>query len=532
MIENFSFLFHYLKKKNITIDQKEFDFQVQSHPDYPSLLSISDTLSFFKINNIAARVDTQDLENLPNNFIALIKDNEEKFFWTFVEQNLNGFQYVQNGKKTKLDNKEFAEQFQNVVLVTEREETELLNKDDSNKKMLFGLILLGLVYLFSISISNFSLLQFFIVFFASTGVYLSVEAVSHEFGIKTKFSEAVCAISSNTDCNAVINSKKNRYFELINFSDSSITFFGTQLLALLFSSISNLLDSFYIITTILLLFSVPIILLSIYQQYFVVKKWCPICLTIISLIFTELGCLLFFNSFTLSVELKAISYFVLAMILSYLSTVFIKNLFKSNFNLQARVLENYRFKRKYSLFKIALLDSKSIDYKESIENNIVLGNIDAKLKVIIVLSPFCGHCRATLKMINEILERYRIKISIDIRFNFNSEYSDQKSIELHRRLISIFLEKGEIAFLEALNIWFEKKNFDDFEPIMDSSNNNLLIDKLLKEQFLWNKENNITFTPAIIINGFYFPNQYDRSDLIYFINDLDDDDKFYEKYKN
>jgi uncharacterized membrane protein len=530
MIENFSFLFRYLKNENIIIDQKEFDFQVQSHSDYPSLLAISDTLSFFKINNVAARVNNEELKNLPHNFIALIKDEKENSFLTFVEQNLNGFQYVQNGKTTKLNSKEFAEQFQNVVLVAEREETEL-NEVDSNKKMIFGLILLGLVYFFSISISNFSLLQFFIVFFASTGVYLSIEAISHEFGIKTKFSEAVCTISPNTDCNAVINSKKNRYFELISFSDSSITFFGAQLLALLFLSISNQLDSFYVITTVLLLLSVPIVLLSIYQQYFIIKKWCPICLTIIALIFTELGCLLFFNSFNLSLKLKAISYFVLAMTLSYLSTVFIKKIFKSNFDLQLKTLENYRFKRNYSLFKIALLDSKSIDYKESIVNNIVLGNKEAKLKVIIVLSPFCGHCKATVKIINEILERYRTKISIDIRFNFNSEYLDLKSLELHQRLINVFLEKGGDTFLEALNIWFEKKNIDNFEPIMDFSSRDFKIDKLLIDQFLWNKENNITFTPAIIINNLYFPNQYDRSDLIYFINDLEEDVEFYEKDK-
>jgi hypothetical protein len=52
MTENFLFLFHYLKKENIAVDQNEFVFQVQSHSDYPSLLAISDTLSFFNTNYV------------------------------------------------------------------------------------------------------------------------------------------------------------------------------------------------------------------------------------------------------------------------------------------------------------------------------------------------------------------------------------------------------------------------------------------------------------------------------------------------
>ena len=38
MNEKFFFLFQYLEKENINIDKNEFLFQIQSYPDYPSLL--------------------------------------------------------------------------------------------------------------------------------------------------------------------------------------------------------------------------------------------------------------------------------------------------------------------------------------------------------------------------------------------------------------------------------------------------------------------------------------------------------------
>ena len=47
MSNQFYYLFQYLEKDKIFIDQTEFEFQIQSHPNYPSLLAISDTLSFY-----------------------------------------------------------------------------------------------------------------------------------------------------------------------------------------------------------------------------------------------------------------------------------------------------------------------------------------------------------------------------------------------------------------------------------------------------------------------------------------------------
>lgn len=62
MTENFAFLFQYLKKENITIDQDEFIFQLNSHPETPSLLALSDTLSFFNIDNLATKINFENFE--------------------------------------------------------------------------------------------------------------------------------------------------------------------------------------------------------------------------------------------------------------------------------------------------------------------------------------------------------------------------------------------------------------------------------------------------------------------------------------
>ncbi|WP_395056088.1 vitamin K epoxide reductase family protein, partial [Flavobacterium sp.] len=437
MTEKFSFLFHYLKKEKITIDQTEFLFQVQSHTSYPSLLAISDTLSFLKITNLATRLESEDLVHLPDTFVAFIQEKVDNPFLSFVERKENGFQYSKVGKPVVVSNKKFEEMFQNIVLLAEKEEHELATKKP-NYLVNFSLIFLGLIYLFLVFANGFSLLTFLFVCFAAIGVYLSVEAISHEFGIQTKLSEAVCTITTNSDCDAVINAKSPKFLENFSFSEASITFFSAQLLGLLLFAISNQLGSFYDITTVLLLISIPVTIFSFYQQIVVAKKWCPICLAIICIIYAEIISLLVFNDINFSISTIAIAYFLLVFIGSYIASVFVKSVIKQNLDFKTKISENNRFKRKYSLFKMALLASDTVNEKISISNNIFLGNPEAKLKITIISSPYCGHCKEAHKIIKEILDLHNDNICFNIHFNFDASKNDEKSKRVHQKLVQIY----------------------------------------------------------------------------------------------
>ena len=78
MPENFSFLFDLIKAEKIYIDKEEFVFQIQSHPSYPSLLAISDTLTFFNVENAALNISFEEIDLLPDNFIALLTEINDK----------------------------------------------------------------------------------------------------------------------------------------------------------------------------------------------------------------------------------------------------------------------------------------------------------------------------------------------------------------------------------------------------------------------------------------------------------------------
>ena len=525
MTQNFSFLFHYLKKEKITVDQNEFLFQVESHSSYPSLLAISDTLSFLKVSNLATRLENEDIVHLPDTFIALIQEKEDSPFLEFVERKENGFQYSKEGKSNIVSNKMFEKMFQNIVLLAEKEENELpTNK--SNNLVIISLVFLGLIFLFSIFANSFSLLTFLFVCFTAMGTYLSIEAISHELGIQTKFSEAVCTITTNSDCDAVLNAKKSKFLENFSFSEASITFFSTQILGLLLFSISSRLTDFYNITTVLLLFSIPVTLFSFYQQIIVAKKWCPICLAIICIIYAEIASLLVYNNFSFAINAISIAYFLLVLVGSHIASVFVKSLIKQNLDFKSKITENNRFKRKYSLFKMALLASDRVHEEIITSNNILLGNPEAKLKITVVSSPFCGYCKEAHKIIEEILELHKDRVCFNLHFNFDASKNDEKSKRVHQKLVQIYFSEGQDVFMKELHNWFE--NIEENKLLSNSTSqiNDLKVNTILYDQYTWNQENKITYTPAIIINNYSFPKEYDRNDLIHFINDLEDDADF------
>jgi hypothetical protein len=525
MTKHFHFLFQYLKKEKINLDQNEFLFQVQSHPNYPSLLAISDTLSFFKINNLATRLENEDIVHLPNTFIALVNDEKQKPSLVFVERNSKGFQFNYEKKVSQINEEEFSERFQNIVLLAEKEENKLTTKK-SNNLVVFGLVFLGVIYLVSVFANGFSLLTSLFVFFTAIGLYLSFEAISHELGIQTKFSEAVCTITTSSDCDAVINAKKSTFLKNFSFSLASITFFSAELLSLLLFAISNSLSIFYNLTTILLLFSIPVTLFSFYQQIVVAKKWCPICLAIIGVIYTEIVCLFFYTNFNFSIPIISIAYFILVLVGSYLVLNFVKDTIKQNLDFKSKITKSNRFIRKYSLFKMALLASDVVNEKIITSKSILLGNPEAKLKIKIVSSLFCGHCKEMHNIMEEIVDSHKDKVCFDLHFNFDVSRGDEKSKLVHQKLVQIYFSEGQYTFIKTLHNWFENRDEEAFSSNLISQINELKINEVLHEQFSWNMENNINYTPAIIINNHLFPNEYDRNDLIYFINDLGDDENF------
>jgi hypothetical protein len=126
--ENFNCLFRYLEAEQIYINKADFRFQIQSHPQYPHLISIADTLSFFSINNSVQSIEAGQIEQLPDHFSALLEMENSQPQLYFVKR--KGDAYICDGEKGKirLPKQELALKWKKAILLAEKPKGNISQK--------------------------------------------------------------------------------------------------------------------------------------------------------------------------------------------------------------------------------------------------------------------------------------------------------------------------------------------------------------------------------------------------------------------
>ena len=512
----------YLKLLNIYIEGDEFLYQIESHPDAPSLLAYSDALSFFGIDNLAFNLDFNEIDNLPDNFLSIVKNpsNEIHLYVSHIKQSDNLFFVTDHeGKTLQKDRNELKEIWSGVVLLAEKSEDSVSQNIYLTKVL--PVFLVGLIFLaIYVNQNLFSLLFSVLVLI---GVYLSIEAIKTELGFDSTISKQFCTAMENADCGQVINSKKS-IFGKIKLSDISIWFFSSQLLGLLIFE-SKSINSLFSLLFVILCCALPVTLYSVYFQKYVERKWCPICLTIIALMYAQFFYLLFnFNNYfniekirIYDLSILLVSFSVPAILYFFAKKILVK--FK---NLKETSAMAMKYVKNYQYFKRVLKGNRKINF----ENNVItIGNRNARNVLTVVTTPLCGFCKEMHEILHTIYENYKNDIKIEIRFNISGT-NDEKIEQLYIQLYNNYLTKGEEAFIKALEDWFDNKNIEDWLRKYSLKINNKveLLDSILTV-YHENNKLGLNFTPTLYVNGYEYPN-LNRKNIVFFIPDLIEDDQF------
>lgn len=271
MNQEFNFLYQYLEKEELSIDKTEFEFQIKSHPNYPSLLSITDTLSFFNIQNGAIHVDTSDIELLPDSFVTLLNEENKKNELYLIEKRDENYVYTKDENIIKISKSELELKWNGVVLLieTKTENIQYSNKNKWHWTLPISCLILFLLTIFKFD-ENITTKLFFI--FPIIGILFSVAALKDLFGTNSKLINSFCNITMSTSCISIVGSNKWKIFEFINFSDLSIIFFTSQFLGQIAFLLMGNTISFFSIQKVLFLSAIPILFISLYYQKFVAKN--------------------------------------------------------------------------------------------------------------------------------------------------------------------------------------------------------------------------------------------------------------------
>ena len=491
-------------------NKKDLELQLQIHPNYPSFQSITDTLDYFNIDNIAVEIPTEALDQLPDSFISLVKTDSgiEEIVTVNKKNSYINLKYS-SSKKKKFTFSEFKEIWVPKVIAVEH---NTKHSTISNASIVQNILLAGLTIslIFLFIEKPWDLNQILFLVLSCTGVVFSFFAVRESLGIQSQSIHQFCTSIGNTNCGDVINNNSGKLFKNFSLADAGMAFFGSITLYQIFYGYSNIL----LISS---LAGIPFILYSIYSQAFVIKKWCVICLAIGTISLALAGIAVFNFPFGLDVS-KTIAPFIMVSALFTLAYLFTKEKIKDNNSFKAENLKLNQFKRDEEIYSYLMNISEKVKEMATIPNEIILGNPNATFKITTVTNPMCGHCKKAFEAYARVIKSMGDQLQIVIRLSVNTSDFNNKSTQIALRLLEIYHKQGIDEFIDAYMDWFTDKTHGRWIKKYGSPQNDANNLEILKKQSDWIQANQLYYTPTTIIGNTIYSQKYGYDEFFHFIS--------------
>ncbi|MBN1186415.1 MAG: thioredoxin domain-containing protein [Bacteroidales bacterium] len=494
-----------------------------SHPYYPSLLSLYDAFKSWGVEPYALKLNIQEIRDINRPFIAHLNNTGGQLAFVYsIKNNIVLYSIDKTGKRSEQLEK-FALQFSGAVIIInpKRDSREKEFKVKLQNEIL-DLILIPLVialililgaFVSIIAIKPIFLTTWWILAIIKTiGLIASLLLVLHDFKVYIPLIHKLCSLSSEIDCNSIINSKASKVFGWLNWTDIGLIYFTSTLLFLL----SNPDKTAISILKILSYLSVIFTFYSIYFQAFKAKKWCPFCLIVQLVLVAELIILVYQKPVISLSYYSVLSLFVLFSITSTIYMLLKSSLLKKQET--NRYLLLYRqFKRDPWIFK-QLLKKNGYAFINTSQNCIFFGNPNSEVTIISFLSFYCNYCSIVFKkLITLIGESDKVKF-IPV-FAINNAPETKK---LMAHIYTLFNTKGKKDVIEFIEKWYEHAPTSGNRILKSiiANESSDLIGKLATENNELFSQLKVDITPVLYLNGYKLPPMYNVDELKYFIDEI------------
>lgn len=513
-------LYLLIKKLNIPVSFFTVQNDLPRHPDYPSMLALSDCLNSWKIPHEAFSIDKEndDIRELPFPFIANLKSNVREF--VLIEKIEGDTVRVSSEREQKgfLRLSEFLKLWDGVVLYAEKDEKSGENgyrgsliKGWLNKGRLPFLLLMLLcctIYTLDFKLATMPYLALVLVKLA--GLAVSSLLLLHSIDTNNPLLQNLCGLGKQNDCNAILKSDAAKLTNWLSWSEVGMFYFAGSLSYLLLQPSGIALLGW------LNILCLPYTVYSIgYQAR--LKNWCTLCCTVQAFLWAET--LVLFAGGELFGMVNPGFSDIKAILLCFLMPVAIWAFVKP-FLLKAEQLNPLhnqlkRFKYNSTLFNQLL----SAQPRYAVPNELMpvkLGNPDAEIVITMVSNPFCGPCGKAHRLLNEWLEH---RDDIQIKVLFTTPGYDDIQAKVTRHVMALGLLEDRTIVERALNDWYKQsgKNYESWAekyPVSKSED----IETASLKQIDWCKMAEVSFTPTIFINGYKLVDPYRLDDIKYLLS--------------
>lgn len=520
-------LLHSMNVKASTTGVKQ---KLLEHPDYPSLLSISDVLKTWNIHNITIRADREMLERIPKPALVQLRDTTGFYFVVIKSIDEKGLVISDkfSSKWTTVDWTKFSKNWTGTATVIELGENagepehaqerkkELLRK--GNYLLGAGIILLLALYTCVDAFLNLRWAAYTgicMLFLKLPGIYTSGFLLWYEIDRNNIAIQKVCKADKKKNCHAILQSKASKLWNFISWSEIGFAYFTGGFAFLLANGINTSTTTLIALCSLL---AFPYILFSLFYQWRIVKQWCLLCLAVQAILGAET-----ITALTGSVYAAGISQAILPghalalpayLALPLVSWLMIKpTLVAARENTQSKLLVT-RLKHNTQIFKSQLLHQKKV-LNETTSLGLILGDPKAKNKIIKVCNPYCGPCAKAHPEIDSLIEHFQDDLQVQIIFTATGSKNDSKAPPV-RHLLAISEQFDQTILNQALSYWYTFQDYKKFAVKFPAGELDKY-DESLNKMAEWCQLNTIQFTPTFFVNGHELPEMYEISSMKYLL---------------
>lgn len=494
-----------------------------SYPQPDSLLAFVDVLGKYKLESIPVKIGMNKIFQVPLPAIVQLKSGNNSTFACLhkIENEEIGFT-DEAGKSKKLSIQDFEQLWTGVTLLVEKTEQSI--EPDYKKNKLIGSVKNGMLafivvlLLLLISSQFFNLSSdlnsafglFSILLLKGLGLLVTSMLLWYEVDKSNPTLKEFCSGGKKVNCDAVLSS--GSLLGEISISNLAFGYFFSGFLLLLFSNLST--SSFLLLGYISYL-SLPIVLSSLYYQYFKLKNWCVFCLWIAVILTLEFT---IFRIIPVSgkLEIQDLLVFAIFFAASILAWILLKPFLLGQNTLYAYKRKLANFKSDKEVFSHLLSGSKKVS-SSPVGLGITLTNQASNYQVLKVCNPYCGPCARA----HPILEHLHDQGIIDLQILFipdeNPESIKTKTIN---HILSISQENDSFTTKKALDSWYSanQKDFVKFTEKYQVRTSVKENETNLSDMRAWCVQEEISRTPTIFINGHLLPESYSIDDLQLVLN--------------
>lgn len=479
-----------LKRNSIYIERREIYKTLLSNPYYPSLASVSSTLTSFGLDNESYLSDIDHLSNYKN--VVIHSKEQEGHFYILKDIDRNIEKVVlYDGKKKVISKNEFIELWDGIMLVTTSHVYKKSFVDVVSRinivNVIIAICLLSFMFVQNVLSTN-------VILDILALVFIAILKNQHVFEYKEY---PFCKIGKRIDCKYVSSVASFDKISNVDLTMIGAFFFFSDIIFFIDKGIVT-----YIIVFSYFCAAFVMLCLTIFQ-FFVIKKYCVYCCAIALIVFIKL---IIAISLPINKNELGILEYVWALSLAYLLVVLY-----SKYKETQRIL----LKKELSLLKIKRTPKVLAQMLESYSGAdsiskyaLFYGKGNAEITITTIISLDCPYCKRVIKDVYNLMvhnpHRFSWKIIIaedgDINMNhkdFINHFSRQKYLyQIYKfdkdKCMQTLLRRRKYI----QEIQFTEKAIEDYRNILKDV-------RLMKIQHF----------PTILVNNYLLPTEYDISDL-------------------